>query len=445
MRGIISPLGWGVLLLIVVLLLVLVHYLTRELAKLIGIMWKGFDQLLVSPSVERKRSNRRQQRPRSTKRDSILHTREKDDEWQIDDFSDDDTTASRKHESETLPSTITPSVPLSLNPAEVTIERKNQSDSEIEHISEEDCRPRCDTTSETSDSDDCLAIRCTKSRMTRLQFVDKNLIKRRRITDDMDVSFVAGSSRARNRQFEDATSPKRFKSISTFNRSTATIGLNNSVNDTIAADRSTRCWKSFDASFADQQESFIEELASSPESANNGQRSSVEPLNIEEVPSSVEEGSVLPHSSTATPHSKSFYVTTPGNRGKSLNHPKSSPLGALATVLNDRSSQQHLWQHGIMSGTVQPALVVKLDSIERIFGRVMLRFFTTTDGADDCAQEQIENIIFLDQSDKQLRSIHAGMEIALEVDERIAPHRVSHNKLVHLGVTKLCPLPLTIK
>uniref|UniRef100_A0A182M1M9 Uncharacterized protein n=1 Tax=Anopheles culicifacies TaxID=139723 RepID=A0A182M1M9_9DIPT len=403
-------------------------------------MWKGFDQLLVSPSIGHKRINRRQQRSRSTKNDSIANIREQEDGWQIDDYSDDDTAVSSRHESDTLLSTITPSVPQSLNPAEVTIDRRNQSDSEVEHISEDDCRPRSDTTSESSDSDDCLAIHCTKSRMTRLQFVDKKSIKRRRITDDMDVSFVASSSRAKNRSFNDAVSPKRFKSVSTLNRSTATAGLNNSVTDTTVADRSARCWKSFDASFTDLEESFIEDLPSSPESANNGQRSCAEPIYIEELPSSVEESSCrnsLPQSSTTTPPSKSFYVTSPGATSKRLNHPISSPMGALAVVLNDRSSQQHRWQHAIMSGRVQPALVVKLDSIERIFGRVMLRFFTTTSEADDCIQERIENIIFLDQSDKQLKSIHAGMEIALEVDEQIAPHRVSHNKLVHLGVTKL--------
>ncbi|XP_049280097.1 uncharacterized protein LOC125762257 isoform X1 [Anopheles funestus] len=409
-------------------------------------MWKGFDQLLVSPSVAYRRSRRRQQSSRSIKHDSVLHMRDQDDGWQIDDHSDDDTAPSGRHGNETLPSTITPSVPQSLNPAEVTIDCRNQSDSEIEHISEEDCRPQYDTTSESSDSDDCLAIKCRKSRMTRLQFVDKKSMKRRRITDDMDVSFCAGTSRAKNRIFPDAASPKRFKAIATLNRSTS--GLNNSVTGT-AGDRSTRCWKSFDESFTDLQESCIEELPPSPENTNSGQLSRTETLNIDAIPSSIEENSggnrnLTSDLSISLP-SKSFYVATPETKSKNKHHPKSSPLGALALVLNDRSSRQQLWQHAVTSGTIQPDRVVKLDSIERVFGRVMLRFFTSTNEADSCVQERIENIIFLDQGDKQLRLIHAGMEIALEIDEQIAPHRVSHNKLVHLGITKLCPLPSIAK
>ncbi|XP_053659722.1 uncharacterized protein LOC128708767 [Anopheles marshallii] len=406
-------------------------------------IWKGFDQLLVSPLIGHRRPSRRQQRLRLNKNNSLTHMRDYDDGWQIEDHSDEDTTCSGRHESESLSSAITPSVPQSLNPAEITINRRNQSDSEIEQLSEDGCRPQYETTSESSDSDDCLAIHCTKSRMTKIQFVDNNPMKRRRITDDMDVSFVAGTYRAKNRPFKDATSPKQFKSIYVPNHNTTSIGLNSSVVST-TDNRSTRCWKSFDASFTEQQEaSVIEELSSSPESSRT------EPLNIEELPPSADESSYinrssLPASSTTSP-SKSFYVTTPGTKSKNKPHPKSSPLGALEMILQDRSSRQLLWQHAITSGTVQPDLVIKLDSIERIFGRVMLRFFTTTTEADDCVQEQIENMIFLDQGDKQLKSIHAGMNLALEVDERIMPHRVSHNKLVHLGVTKLCPLPITTK
>ncbi|XP_052894347.1 uncharacterized protein LOC128301758 [Anopheles moucheti] len=404
-------------------------------------IWKGFDQLLVSSSVGHRRSWRRQQRSRPNKNNSLIYMRDQDDGWQIDDHSDEDTTCSGRHESEPLSSTITPSVPPSLNPAEFTISRKNESDSEIEQLSEDGCQPQYATTSESSDSDDCLAINCTKSRMTKLQFVDTNPLKRRRITDDMDVSSVAGSCRAKNRPFKDATSPKQFKSISVLNRSRASVGLNNSVVST-TGNKSTHGWKSFDTSFTDQQEaSDIEELPSSPESSRTV------PLNIEELPPSADESSYINRSalqdSSTTPPSKSFYVATPATKNK--NHPKSSPLGALEMVLHDRSSRQYLWQHAITSGTVQPDLIIKLDSIERIFGRVMLRFFTTTTETDDCVQEQIENIIFLDQGDKQLKSIHAGMDLALEVDERIMPHRVSNNKLVHLGVTKLCPLPLTTK
>lgn len=113
-------------------------------------------------------------------------------------------------------------------------------------------------------------------------------------------------------------------------------------------------------------------------------------------------------------------------------------------ALNERSSRQHLWQHAIVSGTVQPELVVKIDSIERIYGRVMLRFFTTTAEGEDCVQEeQVENIIYMDQGDRQLKSIHDGMNVALEVDDRVSPHRIARHKLIHLGVTKLCPMPMT--
>uniref|UniRef100_A0A182XWW5 Uncharacterized protein n=1 Tax=Anopheles stephensi TaxID=30069 RepID=A0A182XWW5_ANOST len=416
--------------------------------------WKGFDQLLVSPCVRYGRSSnrsngpRRQRKSRSSKQDIILPTRDQDDGWQIDDHSDDDTTTeSRVDASDTLSSTITPSVPQSLNPAEVTIERTNHSDSEIKHISEDECRTQHDdTTSDSSDSDDCLAISCTKSRMTRLQFLDKTPMKRRRITDDMDVSFAVGTSRAKNRQLEDVASPKRFKAVSSLNRTIqATGALNNSVSD-----RSTRCWKSFDASFTEQDASWIEELPSSPETTDhNGQISHTKQHDIEELPSSTEDNvsrnrTSLENSSTSPP--KSFYVASPeANKRRNKNHPKSSPLGTLEVALNERISRQHLWQHAVTSGAVQPDRVVQLHSIERIFGRVMIRFFTTTNDADDCVREQIENVVFLDQGDKQLKSLHAGVEVALEMDDRIPPHRVSHNKLVHLGVTKLCPVPFAAK
>uniref|UniRef100_A0A182SSP8 Uncharacterized protein n=1 Tax=Anopheles maculatus TaxID=74869 RepID=A0A182SSP8_9DIPT len=420
--------------------------------------WKGFDQLLVSPSVRYGRSSNRSNVPRRqrkfypSKQDTIIRSRDQDDGWQIDDHSDDDTTESRTNASDTLPSTITPSVPQSLDPADVTIERTNQSDSEIEHISEDECCPKHDdTTSDSSGSDDCLAIHCTKSRMTRLPFVDKNSIKRRRITDDMDVSFAVGTSGAKKHHLKDVvTSPKRFKSVSSLNRTINAAagagGLNNSVTD-----RSTHCWKSFDESFTEQDATCIEELPSSPETDNDdGQCPRVQqPLNIEELPSSAEESSSrnrtsLENASTSPP--KSFYITSPDAKTRNKHYPLSSPLGTLEVALNERSSRQLLWQQSITSGAVQPHLVVKLDSIERIFGRVMLRFFTTTNEADDdCVGEQIENVIFIDQGDKQLKSLHAGMEIALEMDDLIEPHHVSHNKLVHLGVTKLCSVPFAAK
>ncbi|XP_050070051.1 uncharacterized protein LOC126558138 [Anopheles maculipalpis] len=418
--------------------------------------WKGFDQLLVSPAVRCRRSlnqsngRRGQRRSRSSKHGSILHAGDQGDDWQIDDHSDDETLASVINASDTtLPSTITSSVPQSLNPAEITIERRHQSDSEVEHISEDECRrPQYDTTSNSSDSDDCLAISCTKSRMTRLQFLDKNPLKRRRITDDMDVSFGVGTSKAKNRQRQDiidASSPKCFKPISSLNRTIQTNAAGAELLNNTVANRSTRCWKSFDTSFTEQETSWIEELPSSPETDNTNEQG---PLNIEELPASAEDSSSrnrhsLENSSTVP--AKSFYIKSPeANKSKKI-HLRSSPLGTLEAALHERTSRQHLWHQAITFGKVQPNLVLKLDTIERIFGRVMLRFFTTTNETDECVREQVENVIFMDQGDKQLKSLHAGMEIALELDERIAPHRVSHNKLVHLGVTKLCPMPFAAK
>nr|XP_040219001.2 uncharacterized protein LOC120947606 [Anopheles coluzzii] len=417
--------------------------------------WKQFNQLLVSPSVSsgwttRKKGVRRQPKTRVNKQKSILQVQgHGQDEWEIDDGSDDDKAVadSGSFQNDSSCPAFTPSVAQSLNPAEVTIDRRNQSDSEVEHLSEEDvCCQQTSTTSDSSDSDsdDCLAIHCTKSRMTRLQFADKSQLKRRRITDDMDVSFGAGCwSKAKNRQLVTALSPKRFKPVATLNRTIVGEGsktLNSSVTGVLDT---TRCWKSFDATFhAELDASCIEDLPSSPDSANEGQsrRRERDAIDIEELPPSAENN----NGQSTSPSSKSFYVTSPTAKSKNKHYPKNSPLGTLAMALNERSSRQHLWQHAIVSGTVQPELVVKIDSIERIYGRVMLRFFTTTAEGDDCVQgEQVENIIYMDQSDRQLKSIHAGMNVALEVDDRISPHRIARHKLIHLGVTKLCPMPMT--
>uniref|UniRef100_A0A182JRI5 Uncharacterized protein n=1 Tax=Anopheles christyi TaxID=43041 RepID=A0A182JRI5_9DIPT len=421
--------------------------------------WKQFNHVLVSPSVSigksvRKKSVKRQSRNCVNKRKRILQVQGHEDGWEIDDGSDDDEAVADNGtlaNDSSFPA-FTPSVAQSLNPAEVTIDRGHQSDSDVEHISEvEACCPQSNTTSDSSDSDDdCLAIHCTKSRMTRLQFTDKTQFKRRRITDDMDVSFVTTvSCRAKPHQADTILSPKQFKPISAHNRSIAGAGSKTLYGSVIGALDITRCWKSFDTSFDTvPEQSFIEDLPSSPESTyeRRSMPREMEPLHIDELPPSAEEETPNVGNLSTEPPSKSFYVTSPTAKSRNTKYPKNSTIGTMAMALNERSSRQHLWQHAIVTGTVQPELVVKIDSIERIYGRVMLRFFTTTNVGDDSVRkEQVENIIFMDQSDRQLKSIHAGMEIALELDDGISPHRIARHKLVHLGVTKLCPVPLTTK
>uniref|UniRef100_A0A182PAF0 Uncharacterized protein n=1 Tax=Anopheles epiroticus TaxID=199890 RepID=A0A182PAF0_9DIPT len=420
--------------------------------------WKEFNQLLVSPSViygrtVPKRAASRYPGNRVNIRKSILNVQGQNDSFDIEDVSEDETVAdNRRFESIQSFPTFTPSVAQSLNPAEVTIDPP-QSDSEVEHISEDEACCRYSTTSDSSnpDDDDCLAINCTKSRMTRLKFVDKKQLKRRRITDEMDVSFAAGPSKVKHRRLGIVSSPKRFKPVSALNRSIARERAEISNSNSImmmdgAVANSTRCWKSFDESFTEQDVSCIEDLPSSSDSGNEGQLGLPEPFRIDALPPSAEENNNpknrLAGNSSTTPPSKSFYVLSPTGKRKTIQYPRNASLGTLSKALNERSSRQQLWQHSIMSGAVQPDLVVKIDSMERIYGRVMLRFFTTATEEDECLQDQVENIIYMDQGDRQLKSIHAGMEIALEMDDTIAPHRIARNKLVHLGVTKLCPISL---
>uniref|UniRef100_A0A182Q3S8 Uncharacterized protein n=1 Tax=Anopheles farauti TaxID=69004 RepID=A0A182Q3S8_9DIPT len=402
--------------------------------------WKDFDQLLVSPSVLGGKSGRKGgQRKQCKKRDSDLHRTRNDEDWQIEDSSDEDTKGFNRTQGDTQHASLIPSLAQTLNPAEVTITRRNTSDSDIDNISEAECRSRqIDSDSGSSGSDDCLAIQCRKTKMARLKFVNRNDIKRRRITDEMDFSFAATSSKARNRQADvslHVVSPKRFKAP------TPRSCRNQSEIGTTALEKSTTSWKSFEQSFTEQDPDFIEELPSSPEQeGDRNERQAL--LNIEDLPSSAEELSSRVQTSfdgqTAS-SSKSFFVTSPDTSGRNKMHPKGSPLGTLTVALNEKNARQYRWQRAVTSGTVKPDLVVKIDSIERVYGRVMVRFYTTTKKAG-CAEERIENIIYMDQSDKLLRTIHAGMEVALETDGSTPPHLISRNKMVHLGSTNLCAI-----
>uniref|UniRef100_A0A182NLB2 Uncharacterized protein n=1 Tax=Anopheles dirus TaxID=7168 RepID=A0A182NLB2_9DIPT len=405
--------------------------------------WKGFEQLLVSPVVSGGRSARKQQgiRRRSGKRGRDLNRTRNDDDWEIDDNSDEDAAGCIHTSNATPHASFTPSLAQSLNPAEVTIDRRDQSDSEVEDIPEDAFYQRKSQGSSTdsSGSDDCLEIHCRKTKMTRLKFVDKNDLKRRRITDEMDVSFAASSSKTRTRQAPIVSchivSPKQFKTL------TPISSLKRSKSGATGMAKSTQCWKSFDETFTEQEPSLIEELSSSPE--NEDDRGDTRALlNIEDLPSSAEEPSSRMLTSLdgqTAASSRSFYLTSPDTHSsRSKIHPKGSPLGTLSIALNEKRARQSRWQQAITSGALQPELIVKIDSIERIYGRVMVRFYTTTKDDADGVEERIENIIFMDQSDRQLKTILAGMEVALETDDSILPHLISRNKMVHLGVTKLC-------
>ncbi|XP_052869084.1 uncharacterized protein LOC128274811 [Anopheles cruzii] len=158
-------------------------------------------------------------------------------------------------------------------------------------------------------------------------------------------------------------------------------------------------------------------------------------FNIEELlPSPVENSSSTCFSTASSFYENEMPLVGRHTKGK---YRTGSPLKMLATVLREKTSIQRVWFHEMLSGIVQPKLLVTLETIERCYGRVLLHFYTTTD-KDDCRQ-RIENIIILDSGDKQLQKLEVGMKIALELDEQNLPLRISRHQLIHLGVFKLFP------
>ncbi|KFB52773.1 AGAP013320-PA-like protein [Anopheles sinensis] len=370
--------------------------------------WKGFAQLLSSPSVRRK-----------------VHDDASDDETRVPPATASCSLSEEQHSSH--PPSIVPSI----NPAEVTFDRRNPSGSEIESLSEDEAGRQDESSSDASGSDDCTAIHCKKTKMTRLSFVDKRDLKRRRITDDMEVTL---STKRAGRSYSgpnDMFNHKSFRTVDpnrTGMHSFSTDLAKVDMSTTLATSTAKSRWKDLDKSFCEQDLECIEDLTSSSEdesvNSKKAQCNRDDLLNIEELPSSVEE-TVTDKDKTSpgtTASHPTFYITSPTNKSKRVKYPHESPLRTLANVLTEKNSKWNFWQHEIRSGVMHPVMVVKVESIERTFGRVMLRFYTNQQNDDELLR--IENIIYLDSSDKQLKTIRAGMDIAFEADERIPPHRI---------------------
>lgn len=417
--------------------------------------WRGFAQLLSSPSVPRKGYGKRKitrkfrEKPvnkqiAQSKQNCTLN------DVKIDDASDDETRVSATAScsvSEQLHCSQPPSIVPSINPAEVTVDRRNPSGSEIESLSEDEAGRQDESSSDASGSDDCTAIHCKKTKMARLSFVDKRDLKRRRITDDMEFTFCAKGAARSYSGPKDMFNHKSFRTVDLnrtgmHNFSTDLVKVNMSTTRTTSTAKSR--WEDLDKSFCEQDLECIEDLPSSSEDdsvqPNKAKCNQDDLLNIEELPSSVEDtgtdkDKTLPGTTASHP---TFYINSPTSKSKRIKYPQESPLKTLANVLTEKNSKWNFWQHEIRSGVMHPVMVVKVESIERTFGRVMLRFFTNQQNDDELLR--IENIIYLDSSDRQLKTIRAGMDIAFEADERIPPHKISLRRHVYLGVGKICPI-----
>ncbi|XP_053671604.1 uncharacterized protein LOC128721833 [Anopheles nili] len=407
-----------------------------------GNSWKTFDQLRFSPAILHRKSRVQNITRRGKFLESLIQGAINEDELNIDDTSDDDVSVCPRAGNDSLCTQYISSMPRSLDPAEDTINLKNQTDSDDEHISEdESCLQQGDDSSDCSVSDDCQEIRCTKTRMTRLNLPGKQNRKRRRITDDMDVTVVAQTTGFKKPEM--VVSPKRFKIVPLKQR----IANENSMaleQTTTSEPKQASSWKLFDKSFSEQELDSIEDINSSPEIADESGK--LELYNIEELPSSAEDSTraITSPLSFAFTGSSSVHGKSPRNKAMNLNHPKASFLGTIGTILNDQKTKRNYWQHTILSGMIQPELIVKVHAIERSFGRIMLTFYRMTK-VDNNRDERIEYVVFMDQQDKQLQRIRAGMEVALELDKQYAPHQTAYNKIVYLTGVKICPLHTVTK
>uniref|UniRef100_A0AAG5CT49 Uncharacterized protein n=1 Tax=Anopheles atroparvus TaxID=41427 RepID=A0AAG5CT49_ANOAO len=408
---------------------------------------KCFGQLLSSPSVSWRGRFKRKQPLRLrektvNKQQGLSKYGSHVEDFKIDDASDDETVGpSISNGNERLHASHPSSMPPSINPAEVTIDRRNVSGSEIESLSEGETLEQSAPSSDASGSDDCTAIHCRKTKMTPLSFVDKRNFKRRRITDDMDVTFSTSVAAKMKPVPKDLFNLKSFKPIGA--KRTALDSSSGQIGDvasstTPSGSAAKSRWKDLDKSFSEQTFDFIEDLPPSPEDDSIHCQS--DSLAIEELPSSAEDAS-NDRAADKAASSTTFYVPSPQNKGRLIKYPKVSALASLANVLREKDSKRNFWQHELQSGLIHPVTVVRIESIERSFGRVLLRFFSAPENGDgDAGVQQMENIIYLDASDNQLRTIRAGMDVAFEADERIPPHRISLKTQVHLGVAKISPI-----
>uniref|UniRef100_A0A8W7K5H1 Uncharacterized protein n=2 Tax=Anopheles albimanus TaxID=7167 RepID=A0A8W7K5H1_ANOAL len=374
--------------------------------------WTAFDKLVSSPLLSTRNINgRKRQRRKSPKRSLCIskHVRDKG-------IPNDDLLIEVLSEEEQDP-VVKPSTKLQeVAPAP----REERSVSDLENVSEGSPAILNETSDSSSTDDDCLAITCRESKMTRLSFKAKQDQKRPRITDeDLNTSFISTVISPTKNQVQTSCQSEQAESPANTD-----VLRSSSLN----ASR----WNQLETSITETDLWNIEDVSSSSEKERECE-DQADGIIENYTPSPVGNSSVTSRQDAAT----SFFVISPKEekqRHRTSNQPAGSIISRLESALREKKSRHNIWNHEMSCGAVRPSVVAKVESIDRAYGRVMLHFHTPAETGSP--QDLIENIICVDPSDRSLKQLQAGMEIAFDIDDQIAPLRISRNRLVHLGNTK---------
>uniref|UniRef100_A0A2M4BP16 Uncharacterized protein n=1 Tax=Anopheles marajoara TaxID=58244 RepID=A0A2M4BP16_9DIPT len=400
--------------------------------------WTAFDQLISSPLLSKRNvTGKKRQRRKSAKRTlgrskHVISKDMLDDGQLIEDSSEEEL-----HPVFKLPSTEPSRATKLQGPSPAPADDRSVSD--LEDVSEASPTIFNETSDSSSTDDDCLAITCRETKMTRLTFKANRYQKRPRITDeDLNTSFISTVISPTKDEDQTGYGRKYFRRATISNQSEQTLSIESLANADLLRSSSlnTSRWNQLETTFMEQEHWNIEDVSSSSEKEReyDEQVSGMIESNIESyTPSPAENSPRTSRQDTAS----SFYVVSPKEekrRHSILKQPPGSIIGRLESALREKKSRHNIWNHEVSCGIARPSMVVKVESIDRTYGRVMVHFHTPAEGGS--SQELVENIICIDPSDRSLKQLQAGMEIALEVDDQTVPLRISRNRLVHLGNTR---------
>lgn len=314
---------------------------------------------------------------------------------------------------------------LSLDPKDVTILGKSRADSDIEDISEPEAHTK-DTPLEiletSSDDSDCEAIHCKRNKRLKLDFVNrKSPGCGRRITDDIlmienatERTINAEQSSTWIKSIIENNSPKSIKR--TPKRSSIWKRLDESFKDIHPVDATksppNRKWKTLEDTFRENPPAEIE--------------ADLTPDNV--PPSRTKETSIEQVSDT------SFYDPTSLHQWPSrIKYRKDCPVSRFNQILQENSSMQAFWLHerqmNLLPAKAKP---VQIETIARVFGRIAISYYEPDRNDPD---SKIEHVLYVDPSEKQLKTLRKGSRIEVEYD--LAPHQLSRSRIVHLGVSKI--------
>ncbi|XP_049533032.1 uncharacterized protein LOC125949750 [Anopheles darlingi] len=399
--------------------------------------WTAFDQLVSSPLLSARniigRKRQRRKSPKRTLRKSqhVIDKAIPDEGQLIEDSSEEELDVLVK------PSSTEPSRTAKLQDVS-PVPGEDSSVSDLDDISEGSPAIFNETSDSSSTEDDCLGITCRDTKMTRLPFKTKRYQKRRRITDeDLNTSFISTVISPTKDEVQMSYRQKCFRRDTISNQSRRPA-LNLSTESPASTDvlrtssLNASRWNQLETSFMEKEHWNIEDVSSSSEKErehDDQARGMIESY----TPSPVD---TLPRTGRLNAAS-SFYDASSKEvkrKHRILKQPAGSVIGQLESALREKKSRQNIWNHEVSCGILRPSMVVKVECINRSYGRIMIHFRTPSEGGNP--QELVENIICVDPTDRSLKQLQIGMEIALDIDDQIAPLRISRNRLVHPGNTR---------